>query len=115
MLGQDSEGDQHRDQHADRQCVVDQLGRQEEQVLGYFRHRDLILRDVAEQLEERVDLGQQDEAGQHQDEIEKELGEHVGVDQLRKQREAAALGQGSGLELPAEVVITGGDPSPDRA
>src|SRR5205814_8428174 len=91
MLGENPERHEDRQQHADGQHIIDEHRGEKEQVLGHLRHGDFVLGDVADELEKLVDLGQEDEAGQHQDEVEKKLRQDVGVDQLRKERKATTL------------------------
>ena len=91
VFGENSERHQHRDQHAERRRVVDQLRRQEEQIGEYARQRDMVFNDVAQQLEERVDVNHQHEAHQQDDEVKQKALENVGVHHLRDEKEAPAL------------------------
>ena len=89
VLGHHAEGDQHGHQHGDRRRVVEELGRQEEQVGEHLRQRDLVTDHVAQQLEEGVDVGHQHEAPEQHEEVEQEGRQDIGIQDLRQQRYAA--------------------------
>ena len=54
----------------------------------------MVLDDVAQQFEEREDVEDQNEAGEQQNEVKHEAGQHVGIDHLRQQRKAREPGAG---------------------
>ena len=90
VLGENAESDQHRHQHADGRRVEDQLRRQKEQISEHARHRDVVLHDVAQQIEERVDVRHQHEADQQQPEPEQEAFQNVAVHHLGDQEHSPA-------------------------
>ena len=53
-------------------------------IAEHSRHGRMILDNVAQQLEERENVKNQDKAGHQQHEIKKKTGEHIGIDHLRQ-------------------------------
>src|SRR5205085_3339267 len=84
VLGQYAEHHQHRRHHADRSEAVDQARREKEQIGEHSPHGDVVLDDVAQQFEEREDVGHQQEADQPQKEVENKTGKKIRIHHLRK-------------------------------
>ena len=95
MLAENAERDQHRHQHADGRCFVNELRRQEEEIGENAGHRDIVFHDVAQQIEERKHVRHQHETHQQQREIEKEAVEHIGIGHLWNQEQAPAPSAGA--------------------
>src|SRR5580698_283099 len=79
-----SKGDQHRQQHAERRGVVKKIWRYVQQIFAYGERRDLIPQDVAEQFEQREHEQQNDESGDDQGKIEDKAAQHIIVEDGRE-------------------------------
>src|SRR5579862_6808566 len=88
VLRQNAKRHQHRRQHAERREIVDQTRRQKEMVAEDLAHRWMILDDVAQQLEKRKYVVDENERHHQQDEVKQKTAQDVGVDHLRQKRNA---------------------------
>ena len=77
---QQSEGDEHRQQHAERRGVVKKVGHYVQQVFADRKRRDLIPQDVAQQLEQGEHQQQRQESGDDHREIDGKVAQYVIVE-----------------------------------
>ena len=74
---QQSESDQHGQQHAQRRRVVKEIGHYVQQVFPHRERRDLIPHDVAQQLEQSKDQQQHEESGDDHRQVQSEVAQHI--------------------------------------
>src|ERR1017187_5978392 len=75
---QQTKSDEHGQEHAHgRNRIVEEIGRDVEQVLSHGENRDAVVEDVTEQLEQRKDQQEHDEGAANHGEIEQKIAQHV--------------------------------------
>src|SRR5580658_7278130 len=79
-----SKGDEHGEQHAERRGVVEEIGGDVEQVFADGEGRDLVSQDVTEQFEQSEHQQQDDERGDDHSEIERKTAQHIIVEDGRE-------------------------------
>src|SRR6185437_4767791 len=93
------------------QSVVQQFRRQVQMKLRRLRHRNIVLHNIAHQLEERVNLNHRDKSDHPQHEVEQKAGQDIAVHD-QKQRDAKRVSLGS-FSFFGQTAGKGRNPSPD--
>ncbi len=78
---QQAEGDQHRQQHAERRNrVVQEVRCDVEQIFSNRQNRHVVAQDIVEQLEERKYQQQHQESSDDQRQVERKVAQHIVVE-----------------------------------
>src|SRR5208283_117611 len=115
VFREESETDEHCYENAHRGGLVNQMGREEEQVLTHSRHGDVVANDVAEQLEEGEYFRHGHQAAEKDGKVKEETRQNVGVYELREKgdsrKERRGCADGRGGQNAAEALDQGREPA----